>query len=270
MNGMNWLRSITPDRRVEVREQLSEAASPGFDFFVLVVLSCAIATFGLITDSAAVIIGAMLVAPLMSPILGLALASVSGQQRMFNRSTLALLEGAAMAVVLSAVIGWASRALPFDILMELPHELLARTRPNPFDLGVALAGGAAATYCLVQPKLSAALPGVAIATALMPPLCVVGLGVSLGQSEVWLGALLLFVTNAAAISFAGIAVFLMLGFRPWHVGSRSLGLPRDVFISAGLVLLVTIPVVYSTLQFVNQARSQRAIQAVVAEEVKRG
>ena len=92
--------------------------------------------------------------------------------------------------------------------------MLARTRPTPFDLGVALAGGAAAAYALAQPKLSAALPGVAIATALMPPLCAVGIGVAVGNLEVALGALLLFLTNLAAISFAGIMVFVLLGFRP--------------------------------------------------------
>lgn len=270
MQTGDWLRSISAERRVEVHEQLSEAATPGFDFFVLVVLSCAIATFGLMTDSPAVIIGAMLVAPLMSPILGLSLASVSGQPRMFERATIALLQGAGLAVVLSAGLGWLGQVLPFDVLIELPRELVARTRPNPFDLGVALAGGAAATYCLVQPRLSAALPGVAIATALMPPLCVVGLGLSLGQVEVWVGALLLFLTNWAAISFAGIAIFLMLGFRPHHAGLRSAGPPREVLVSASLVLLVTVPLVFSSLRFVEQARQQRIIQAVIAEEVNVG
>ena len=209
-----WFRAITAERRREVYAQLSEAASPGFDFFVLVVLSCAIATFGLITNSAAVIIGAMLVAPLMSPILGLALASASGQRALAGHSILALVQGALLAVGLSALLGWLARVLPFDVLLEVPPEALARTHPNPFDLGVALAGGAAATYCLAQPRLSAALPGVAIATALMPPLCVVGLGLSLARPDLWVGALLLFGANAAAISFAGIVVFLALGFRP--------------------------------------------------------
>ncbi|MEP7358485.1 MAG: DUF389 domain-containing protein [Anaerolineales bacterium] len=261
------LPSLSAERRVEVHRQLLEAASPGFDFFILVVLSCAIATFGLMTDSPAVIIGAMLVAPLMSPILGLSLASVSGQRRMFERAVVALVQGAGLAVLLSAGLGWLGRVLPFDVLVDLPRELLARTHPNPFDLGVALAGGAAASYCLAQPRLSAALPGVAIATALMPPLCVVGLGLSLGRADVWQGALLLFLTNLAAIGFAGVAVFLSLGFRPLPAGARSLGLPREMLISAGLVLLVTVPLVGSTLRFVDQARRQRAIQAIIADEV---
>ena len=92
------LRGLAPDRQTEVLRELNQASSPGLDFFLLVVLSCSIATFGLITNSAAVIIGAMLVAPLMSPILGLPLASVAGERRMFQRAVLALVEGALLAV----------------------------------------------------------------------------------------------------------------------------------------------------------------------------
>jgi uncharacterized hydrophobic protein (TIGR00271 family) len=262
-----WFHAVSAERRHEVHEQLTEAASPGFDFFVLVVLSCAIATFGLITNSPAVIIGAMLVAPLMSPILGLSLASASGRRGLFGRSALALIQGALLAVALSALLGWLARVLPFDVLLDIPTEVLARTRPNPFDLGVALAGGAAATYCLAQPRLSAALPGVAIATALMPPLCVVGLGISLARPDVWVGALLLFGTNAAAISFAGIVVFLLVGFRPLGFNPREPGLPREVYMSAVLVLLVTVPLVVSTLNFVETSRRQRVISSVIEEEV---
>ena len=105
MRKLRRLPSLSVERRVEVHRQLSEAASPGVDFFVLVILSCAIATFGLMTDSPAVIIGAMLVAPLMSPILGLSLASVSGQRRMFERAVVAVIQGAGLAVFLSWWVG---------------------------------------------------------------------------------------------------------------------------------------------------------------------
>ncbi len=100
-----WLLPIGGERKQDVLEELSQASSPGFDYFLLVLLSCSIATFGLITDSAAVIIGAMLVAPLMSPILGLSLASVAGEQRMFRNAIIALVEGSFLAVALSALLG---------------------------------------------------------------------------------------------------------------------------------------------------------------------
>jgi uncharacterized membrane protein len=111
-----FLRPITRDRRHEVVDQLMRESSPGFDYFLLVILSCVIATLGLLEDSAAVIIGAMLVAPLMSPILGVSLASISGRRSLFQKASLALLEGAAAAIVLSVIVGgccpWA-RLAPF-------------------------------------------------------------------------------------------------------------------------------------------------------------
>ncbi len=131
-------------------------------------LSCSIATLGLITNSSAVIIGAMLVAPLMSPILGLSIATVVAEGKLFRRALVALGAGILLALLLSTLLGWIARLLPFDVLVSFPDEVLSRTHPTPFDLGIALAGGAAAAYALAQPRLSAALPGVAIATALMP------------------------------------------------------------------------------------------------------
>jgi uncharacterized hydrophobic protein (TIGR00271 family) len=262
-----WLQPISRERRQEVLDELSQASSPGFDYFLLVMLSCSIATFGLITNSTAVIIGAMLVAPLMSPILGLSLASVVAEENVFERAILALLEGIFLALVLSTILGWLATILPFDFLVTLPEEVLSRTHPTPFDLGIALAGGAAAAYAMAQPRLSAALPGVAIATALMPPLCTAGIGLATAHWDVALGAILLFVTNLAAISFAGILVFVSLGFRPQKREARWHHLPRSLLISAVLVLLVTIPLILLTTRLVAQARFTKQVQDTVANVV---
>lgn len=255
------------ERRKEVLDDLGQSSAPGFDYFLLVVLSCAIATFGLITDSAAVIIGAMLVAPLMSPILGLSLASVAGRQKMFQRAAVAEFEGILLAIVLSWFVSWLAHILPFGVLEELPGEVMARTRPTPFDLGIALAGGAAAAYALAQPRISAALPCVAIATALMPPLCTVGIGLSLGRLDVASGAFLLFLTNFMAISFAGIVVFAGLGFRPESTEDLWWRIPRTMIVSAVLVLLTTIPLVALSLRFVEETRFTRLVRQSVLEEL---
>ena len=261
-----WLQPLGSERKQDVLDELSQASSPGFDYFLLVLLSCSIATFGLITDSTAVIIGAMLVAPLMSPILGLSLASVAGEQSMFRKAVIALVEGSLLAVALSALLALVAGWLPLDTFKVLPGEILSRTHPSPFDLGIGLAGGAAAAYALAQPRLSAALPGVAIATALMPPLCTVGIGIALSNGSVAFGASLLFLTNLAAISFAGILVFVGLGFRPRQIENTWHHIPRSLFISAGLTLLVTVPLIMLTLQVVNQARLDQEIrQAITAE-----
>lgn len=262
-----WPAPISPERREEVLQNLSKAASPGFDFFLLIVLSCSIATLGLITNSTAVIIGAMLVAPLMSPILGISIASVAGQQKMYRDSVIALVQGVVLAIILSAIVGRLAYNSPFEVLRTLPSEVLARTRPSPFDLGIAIAGGAAAAYALAQPQLSAALPGVAISTALMPPLCTVGIGIALGDQTIFLGAFLLFLTNLVSISFAGIVVFFMLGFHPGFTGKKRNGLPRSVIISALLVLVMTVLLVLVSLRFVSEGRFQRAVRSAVQAEL---
>lgn len=262
-----YYKPLSAQRKAEVLEELRQASTPGFDYFLLVVLSCSIATFGLISDSVAVIIGAMLVAPLMSPILGLSLASVAGQQRMFRRAVVALIEGVILAIALSAFISWTALELPFNVLNPLPGEVLARTRPSPFDLGIALAGGAAAAYALAQPKLSAALPGVAIATALMPPVCTVGIGLSMGRMEIMSGAFLLFLANLSAISFAGILVFAALGFKPLFMEKTWHRIPRSLMISAILVLLVTVPLVLLTIQSVRETNLQQQIREVILTEL---
>jgi len=117
---------LTKERREEVLDELEIASSLGYDYFLLVTLSCAIATFGLITNSVIVIIGAMLVAPLMSTILGLSLASMAGEQCVFRKAVIALVEGSLLAVALSALLGLIANLLPLGIFILLPSETLAR------------------------------------------------------------------------------------------------------------------------------------------------
>lgn len=186
------IKPITLERRAEVQVQLRQSSRPDFGYFLLVVLSSVIATLGLLVNSPAIIIGAMLVAPLMSPIIGLGLASITGDDTLLGDSVSALIRGALLAVLISFLTAWANRNLPFILMQELPSEVMARTTPGPIDLGVALAGGFAAAFALSMPNISAALPGVAIATTLMPPVCTVGIGLAMGRWEVAGGAALLF------------------------------------------------------------------------------
>ena len=135
------VRALTAEERREIKEELTESSELGFDFMLLVVLSCAIATSGLLTNSVAVIIGAMLVAPLMSPIIGLGLASVTGDSRLLRTAIGTLLLGASLAILLSFVMTLINRFLPFVSLQDIPSEVIARTRPTPIDMVIALSGG---------------------------------------------------------------------------------------------------------------------------------
>ncbi len=259
-----WRRNlpqVTLERRGSVRARLREAARPDFDFFVLVVLSSVIATLGLLTDSVAVIIGAMLVAPLMTPIIGVGLAALVGDSVLLRDAFWGLLRGSLTAVLIAAFFAFLTRqlTLPFDVFSTLPAEVMARTRPSPLDLFIALAGGLAAAFALVLPSISEALPGVAIATALMPPLCTIGIGLAFGRWDVAGGALLLFITNAITIAFASMAVFFIMGFSARENGRQ---LPRTLKVSGLATLVLLVPLTLLSINVLQSSAQERRIYDV--------
>ena len=152
----------------------------------------------------------------------------------------------------------------------LPHllptpEILARTSPNLLDLGVALAAGAAAAWAVSRSSVAAALPGVAIAVALVPPLGVVGYG--LGTSQFWIsgGAFLLFLTNLAAIVLVGALVFVLLGFRPTRV-EREAQVRKAAVVAIVTVALLIIPLGLSTVRMSRKARIEAEIHEIIRDE----
>jgi len=261
-----YIKPLDIERRREIIEYIRKAATPGFDYFFLVILSGAIATIGLINDSAAVIIGAMLVAPLMSPILGVGLGSITTDALLTRDSAASLIRGAILSVLLSILITLFNIYLPFvPSLIEIPGEVLARTQPTPNDLLIALAGGFAAAYSLSQPHLSAALPGVAIATALMPPLSTIGVGIALGRWEIAGGAALLFLTNAVTIAFASILVFFVEGFVPQFQRDNN-KIPKSLVITGILTGLLLIPLTIVGISLVSNAQENRLINNIIEQE----
>lgn len=282
INLRHWWRRVAPpmtqERKDEVKQILFESSSPDFDFFLLVILSSIIATLGLLIDSPATIIGAMLVAPLMSPIIGLGMASVTGNTVLLRKALSSLLRGALYSVIIATLLTLGNRFMPFiDLRPEnLPHEVLVRTQPSPIDLAIALAGGLAAAFALAMPNISAALPGVAIATALMPPLSAIGVGLAFGRLDVAGGAFLLFVTNALTIAFAAMLVFVLLGFSRSQVdlSGNLRRVPRSLVVSAVAIVILLAPLTYFSVRFVRQGTaireqaSRRAyIESIIAEDV---
>lgn len=175
-------------------------------FFVLLALATTIAAGGLLSNSAAVIIGAMIVAPLMGPILGLSLGMVTGRQRLEVGALVAEVLGVAMAVG----IGYVAGLVPLNL--GASAEMLARTAPNAFDLGIAFASGLAGAYVSVNRKVNSAIAGVAISVALVPPLATCGLLLALDQRRAAVGAFLLFAANFFSIQIAAALVFVLYGF----------------------------------------------------------
>ncbi len=257
--GLLWqLKKLLPhmelSKRTDAYTRIRRGARPDIDFYILISLSAIIAAFGLMSNSAAVVIGAMLVAPLMSPIVGMGMAVVLGDARFLRLTIGAVLKGTLLAIFVGMLAGLLLRVMQ----MELSGEILARTRPSLLDLGIALFSGLAAAYALSRSDAAGALPGVAIAAALVPPLATVGITFAVGSFWQSLGALLLFVTNLVAISLATALMFLMLGFRP----ARNQKARRAVQVRSvqiGLLSLTIIIVLLSVLTFeLVQVQSQEA------------
>lgn len=253
---------LNVEEQLKLREAMNDSARPGPNFVVLIVLSSIIATLGLLLNSAAVVIGAMLVAPLMSPILGFSLGMVLGDVRLVRLSVESTFKGVALALLIAVFIGILSP------IKDVTAEITARTQPTLLDLGIALASGMAGAYALSRKEVSAALPGVAVAAALMPPLSVAGLGLAVGEPQVAGGAFLLFVANIAAISLAGVIVFILLGVRPqtWQPEAQR-RIRQGLIGFALLVLVIAVPLGVIMAGIVRHAETRNEIRAVLTERM---
>ncbi len=167
----------SPEARREVERDIHDGARISGGYFLLLFTSCGIAALGLLQSSAAVVIGAMLISPLMGPILSMGLALARLEPRAFRNAAQTLAFGAVVSVLASALIVWASP------LKDATPEILARTRPTLLDLAIAALSGVVAAYVTIT-RRGAVIAGVAIATALMPPLAVVGYGLATGSGRI--------------------------------------------------------------------------------------
>lgn len=265
----SWLGSIrirTPD--ADESAALDELLPQGAEltrylrqFTVLTALSAAIAAFGLLADSGAVVIGAMLVAPLMTPIVAAAAATVTAHNDRLVKAIAIIAVGTLLAVVVGWLVALIAAGRVIDV-SALPGEIQGRTFPGLLDLGIAITAGAAAGY--VQPRRStiAALPGVGIAVALVPPLATVGITMQLGLSTEARNAMLLYLTNLAAIVFSAAVVLILSGFRPSdETGRRALGLRLTVTLLA--VVAVAVPLTLHTRSVIADLRLDSAVVSAV-------
>lgn len=234
------------------------------NFYVLLLLATVIATFGLFTNSPATVIGAMIVAPLMQPIMATAAAVIMG--RLANAlGALALVASGIVSVIL---LSWALTFLLPDILIsfETNGELASRISPGLVALLTALASGAAGAFIATREEIADSLAGVAIAISLVPPLSVVGIALAQGRWDAALGAFLLFLTNFLAILLAGGAVFLLLG-----LGRLANSWSNKTTQRAGLALiglatvLVAVPLTVTSTKSIQAAMDDQTAEVVVNE-----
>lgn len=236
----------------QLETDLLAESTPDASYLILIISSCAIATFGLLSNSAAVIIGAMIIAPLMLPIRGLAFGALTGNAALFRRGLVAVAVGTVVAVALAWTLGKVVSISSFD------SEVLARSEPTLLDLGIAIAAGGISGYAKVQPKISESLAGTAIAVALMPPVCVIGLGLSQANWNLSQGAMLLYLTNLLGITLSCMITFLLAGCASFRHAHKAL---------AGILTftsILVIPLGFSFVRLVRQAHLEASLrQALV-------
>jgi uncharacterized hydrophobic protein (TIGR00271 family) len=247
----SWLPTLEPTERIDLFDRLQVGARWNIDFMMMMCLSTAIASLGLIQNSTAVVIGAMVVAPLMTPLIGAGLALVQGNTIFFRDSIKAMGFGIGAALLISLFLGF---VVPME---QLTPELLARGAPTIIDLGVAFLSGAAAAYAVARPSLLGALAGVAIAAALVPPLATVGISLAEGVWKISEGAAILFATNLVAIILGAAFIYRRLGIQGSRLGR---GLPlwgrRTVLFLCLLAVILTAPLGYRLAHQLRQGQTR--------------
>lgn len=229
-------------------------------FGALLVLASAIATYGLIGDSVATVIGAMIVAPLMLPIMGLAFGISIGDRRAIISSILVGVAGMATAITVGFVLAQ-TLGSAFDPTNN--SQIMSRTSPRLVDLAAALATGLAGAFATGRKDVSDTLPGVAIAISLVPPLTNVGILLATGYTKLALGSLLLFVTNYFAILLTGAFVFALMGYPGASLVPKSSRARRTaVALVVVMVMVIAVPLSYTSLSiFRDNSAEARAADA---------
>jgi uncharacterized hydrophobic protein (TIGR00271 family) len=231
-------------------------------YWTLLLLAAAIASAGVVSDSTATVIGAMIVAPLMTPIIGVVLAVTIGDGRNLAISAALVITGA-LAVI---AVGYG-----FGLLAEVPvdaarsSQVAGRVNPGLIDLAAAIATGAVGAFAVVRSDVSDTLPGVAIAISLVPPLAVVGLTLEAGEGDEAVGALLLFLTNVGAILVTGVLVMALYRVRTAALESAArppLGRRAAVTVIVAFVVVIAVPLAGSTARIVDERLTTASVTDV--------
>ena len=241
-------RRVSPQALKYMRDSLMDDSELNRDYVVMTIGACIIATLGLLSNSAAVIIGAMLVAPLMLPIRGMAFGFLEGDIDLIKEGAKALGVGTAIAIALSTSLGLLLG------LSEYGSEVWARSEPTLLDLGIAITAGGISGFAKVQPKISNTLSGTAIAVALMPPVCVIGLGLAQWKVSLGWGAMLLYLTNLIGITLSCMLAFWLTGYAPFQKARKSLRFA--LLFTAALI----VPLAISLVELVRQNRAEDSVR----------
>lgn len=258
---MRVLKSLYQDDLHEINKEdlldkIKHGAHFSFSFLVLLITSSIVSTLGLLMNSPAVIIGGMIISPLMWPLMKISIG-ISYTREHYVKQALILLSMSIGVSLLSAIV------ITFlSPVKAITDEILARSSPTLLDVFVALSAGAVAALAMAQKRISESLAGVAVATSLMPPLCVSGIGLALFDLPVFAGGLLLFITNVISIIFISIFTFTFLGIKGRKKVFRTEGV---IFVTVALIL-TAIPLFFFLSDVSMRSRIHKNVQTVLQNE----
>ncbi len=264
---VEWLPRVNPSDHADLIHDLRQGSKWSHDFIVMLGLAAAVSTLGLMQDSPAVVIGSMLLAPLMTPMMGLGLALAQASTKLMFLSLKSILLGFLLTLAISFILGLITPSGE-----TLPQEVLARGVPNVLDLMIALFAAAAAAFAMARPNIVGAIAGVAIATALVPPACSIGISLAHGAFLNAFGAALLFFANLIAIIAASSFTFSFLGIISKRAPLRHRRVAR--FAKIGLVaviLMLFAPMSKSLISTIAEGKNVTAsypVTTAVARAVK--
>jgi uncharacterized hydrophobic protein (TIGR00271 family) len=236
--------------------QLRENARPSQSYIVLMTLSVILATLGVFANSSPVIIGAMILAPLMSPIISFSMGVLRQDRQLMKNSFITILLGIGVGYLFAIIL------TIITPITQINAEISSRIKPNIIDLGIAVISGAAGAYAFSKEEIAKTLAGVAIAVALVPPLAVSGIGLAWLNFEVFAGAFLLLITNLTGMVLAAAFTFLMTGYSPFQLARKGL------LISFAVVLSISIPLGYGFFQVVAKNEIVRSLRDAEINNVK--
>lgn len=250
----------------DIYEMISKGAYLDREFFIMLIGSAFIASFGLFQNSAAVIIGAMIIAPLMGPILGFALGAIWGDRQLLSQSFLTLFVGTLTGLGISFSL---SMLVPG---IEINEQIAARIHPNIYDIFIALASGVVGSYAFVNPKLSNTISGVAIAVALVPPLCVIGITLGQMDFQAALGSFLLYLSNLVGISLAASLVFWRMGVHPLESEKEEVSerARKKIGLSVAVLLLIAMPLMYFTVESLRLKGYETSARTIIETRLPEG
>jgi uncharacterized hydrophobic protein (TIGR00271 family) len=256
----DFFPTLERGERKKLVERISIGADGGVDFTVMMLLAATLASLGLLQGSTAVVIGAMLVAPLMGPLVAAGLALTQGNLTLFRSALSVSVSGIFLGLGVSLFLGAMNPG--FEASMEIE----ARGNPDVLDLGIAFASGMVAAYAMGRPNVSGTLAGVAIAAALLPPLAVVGIGLTNDEMIIAGNATILFVTNLVAIILGAALIFRLLGM---HVSiseaEKSRWVRRATMSFALLAVILAAPLLVNMLEKGRAGQVRPAIYPVSAD-----